>query len=208
MPNAPGVENGTRENFIASGSETFDGDQFDVRMDHRVDSNSNLFGRFTLANFLRDGPTAFGQGGGPSFVSLGGVSDVGNKSLAIGYDRSISSTLLADFRFGWFHYNVAVLPFDFGTRPAEAAGIPGLNLDDTFTSGLPALFVGRASAASRPARASASTAATARSIRTSRSGRWWATSPRSGATTRSSSASTCGAPTTCACPATRIGRAS
>ena len=141
MPNAPGVENGTRENFIASGSETFDGDQFDVRIDHRVDSNSNLFGRFTLANFLRDGPTAFGQGGGPNFVSLGGVSDVGNKSLAIGYDRSISSTLLADFRFGWFNYNVAVLPFDFGTRPAEAAGIPGLNLDDTFTSGLPALYI-------------------------------------------------------------------
>ncbi len=141
MPNAPGVENGTRENFIASGSETFDGDQFDVRMDHRVDSNSNLFGRFTLANFLRDGPTAFGEGGGPNFVSLGGISDVGNKSLAIGYDRSISSTLLADFRFGWFNYNVAVLPFDFGTRPAEAAGIPGLNLDDTFTSGLPYLYI-------------------------------------------------------------------
>ena len=141
MPNAPGVENGTRENYIASGSETFDGDQFDVRLDHRVDSNSNLFGRFTIANFLRDGPTAFGEGGGPEFVSLGGISDVKNKSLAIGYDRSISSTLLADFRFGWFNYNVAVLPFDFGTRPAQAAGIPGLNLDDTFTSGLPYLNV-------------------------------------------------------------------
>ena len=106
-----------------------------------MDSNSNLFGRFTLANFLRDGPTAFGEGGGPNFVSLGGISDVGNKSLAIGYDRSVSSTLLTDFRFGWFNYKVAVLPFDFGTRPAEAAGIPGLNLDDTFTSGLPALFI-------------------------------------------------------------------
>jgi hypothetical protein len=141
MPNAPGVENGTRENYIASGSETFDGDQFDVRLDHRVDSNSNVFGRFSLASFLRDGPTAFGQGGGPEFVSLGGISDVDNKSLAIGYDRSISSTLLADFRFGWFRYNVAVLPFDFGTTPAADAGIPGLNLDETFTSGLPALFI-------------------------------------------------------------------
>jgi Carboxypeptidase regulatory-like domain/TonB dependent receptor len=140
-PNAPGVENGTRENYIASGSESFDGDQYDVRIDHRVDSSSNLFGRFSLADFLRDGPTAFGQGGGPEFVSLGGISDVGNKSLAIGYDRSISPTLLTDFRFGWFRYKVAVLPFDYGTRPAQSAGIPGLNLDDTFTSGLPALFV-------------------------------------------------------------------
>jgi hypothetical protein len=141
LPNAPGVENGTRENYIASGSETFDGDQFDVRLDHRVGGDSNLFGRFTVANFLREGPTAFGQGGGPAFVSLGGTSDVSNKSLAIGYDRSLSSTLLADFRFGWFNYNVAVLPFDYGTRPAQAAGIPGLNLDDTFTSGLPYLNI-------------------------------------------------------------------
>ena len=29
-----------------------------------------------------------------------------------------------------------MLPFDFGTRPAADAGIPGLNLDTTFTSGL------------------------------------------------------------------------
>ena len=47
----------------------------------------------------------------------------------------MSSTLLADFRFGCFNYNVNVLPFDFGTTPAADAGIPGLNLDSTFTSG-------------------------------------------------------------------------
>ena len=75
-------------------------------------------------------------------VSLGGVSDVKNQSLALGVDRSISSTLLADVRFGWFRYNVNVLPFDYGTTPAKDAGIPGLNVDNTFTSGLPALFVG------------------------------------------------------------------
>ncbi|HEX7087602.1 MAG TPA: TonB-dependent receptor [Vicinamibacterales bacterium] len=141
LPNAPGVENGTRENYIASGSETFDGNQFDVRIDHRLSADANLFGRYSLADYLRDGPTAFGQGGGPEFVSLGGVSDVRNQSLAFGYDRTLSPTLLADFRFGWFRYDVDVLPFDFGTTPAADAGIPGLNLDTTFTSGLPAIFV-------------------------------------------------------------------
>ena len=35
-----------------------------------------------------------------------------------------------------------MLPFDFGTTPAADAGIPGLNVDTTFTSGLPALFIG------------------------------------------------------------------
>ena len=65
-----------------------------------------------------------------------------NQSLALGVDYALSPTLLADFRFGFFSYSVNVLPFDFGTTPAADAGIPGLNLDDTFTSGLPALFIG------------------------------------------------------------------
>lgn len=81
--------------------------------------------------------------GGRELVSLGGVSDVKNQSLAYGLDHALSSTLLADFRFGFFRYNVNVLPFDYGTTPATDAGIPGLNFDSTFTSGLPELDVDR-----------------------------------------------------------------
>src|SRR5918993_502678 len=141
-PNVTGRENGTRDNYQVSASETFDADQGTGRIDHRLSESTNIFGRYTLGNFFRDGPTAFGTAGGAELVSLGGVSDVKNQSLAIGVDRTISSTLLADFRFGWFRYNVNVLPFDFGTTPATEAGIPGLNLDSTFTSGMPALFIG------------------------------------------------------------------
>ncbi len=82
------------------------------------------------------------QGGGDELVTLGGVSDARNQSLAYGIDWAFSSSLLADFRFGWFRYNVNVLPSDFGTTPATDAGIPGLNLDTTFASGLPAFFIG------------------------------------------------------------------
>ena len=141
MPNAPGTDGGTRNNYVASGSETFHADQYDGRLDHRLDDGSNLFGRYSLANFLREGPTAFGQGGGAALVSLGGTSDVRNQSLALGYDKTLSPSLLVDVRFGWFRYHVNVLPFDYGTTPAQSAGIPGLNLDTTFTSGLPALFI-------------------------------------------------------------------
>ncbi len=141
MPNAPGTDGGTRNNYVASGSEKFNGDQYDVRIDHRLDGTSNMFGRYSLANFLRDGPTAFGTGGGAALVSLGGTSDVRNQSLALGYDKTLSPTFLVDVRFGWFRYHVNVLPFDYGTTPAADAGIPGLNNDTTFTSGLPAFFI-------------------------------------------------------------------
>ena len=143
LPNAPGVQNGTRDNFVASNSETFNEDSFNVRVDGRVGASTNTFGRYSRGKFLRDGPTALGAGGGRELVSLGGVSDVKNQSFAYGIDHGFSSSLLADFRFGFFRYNVNVLPFDYGTTPAADAGIPGLNFDNAFTSGLPAGDVDR-----------------------------------------------------------------
>jgi carboxypeptidase family protein/TonB-dependent receptor-like protein len=142
MPNATGRDNGIRDNYVASGSESFTENSFTGRVDARISDSTNMFGRYSVGDFLRDGPTSFGTGGGAELVSLGGVSDVINQSIAFGIDRTLSSTLLADFRFGFFRYKVNVLPFDFGTTPASDAGIPGLNLDDTFSSGLPAGFVG------------------------------------------------------------------
>ena len=139
MPNLAGSDNGTRNNFAASGSELFDNDTFDVRMDGRLSDRFNLFGRYSFADFTRDGPTAFGTGGGQELVSLGGSSKVRNHSLALGFDYTLTPSTVLDFRFGFFKYKVNVLPFDFGTTPATAAGIPGLNLDD-FSSGLPAIF--------------------------------------------------------------------
>jgi outer membrane receptor protein involved in Fe transport len=141
-PNVAGRENGTIDNYVASGSETFDANAFNVRIDGRLGAALNMFGRYSLGDFLRNGPQAFGVGGGDELVSLGGVSDARNQSLAWGIDHALSSSLLADFRFGWFKYKVNVLPSDFGATPAADAGIQGLNLDNTFASGLPAFFIG------------------------------------------------------------------
>ncbi len=140
LPNAAGTDNGTRNNYIAQGSEAFDADQFNVRMDGRLSERLNAFGRYSFAKYSLSGPTAFGQGGGHELVSLGGNSKVKNHSVASGFDYTINSTTILDFRFGFYQYKVDVLPFDFGTTPAKDAGIPGLNFDD-FSSGLPALFI-------------------------------------------------------------------
>ncbi len=131
---------GTVDNFVASGSETFNNDIFNIRLDGRLSDNLNLFGRFSRAKFSLDGPGAFGNGGGPELVSLGGSSKTRNISLATGFDYTLTSTMVVDMRFGFFNYKVNVLPFDFQTTPATAAGIPGLNFDD-FSSGLFAGFI-------------------------------------------------------------------
>jgi hypothetical protein len=140
LPNAPGRLNGTADNYVASGIEGFDKDSFDVRIDFRSSEKLSMFGRYSFADFSRNGPTSFGNGGGAELVSLGGTSKVRNQSVAYGFDYSWSSTLVTDFRFGFFRYKVNVLPFDYLKKTAQDAGIPGLNLDD-FSSGLFAGFI-------------------------------------------------------------------
>ena len=137
-PNAPGTDNNTRDNFTASGVENFTQNSVNGRIDGRLSPNINTFGRYSFGKFHREGASAYGRGGGPALGSLGGVSESRNQSLAYGVDYTLSSSMLADFRFGWFQYKVDVLPGFYGTNPALEAGIPNLNNpDDPFTSGLP-----------------------------------------------------------------------
>jgi outer membrane receptor protein involved in Fe transport len=141
-PNAPGTVNGTRDNFIASGSEAFNSDAFNTRLDGRLSDRLNTFARYSFARFSKTGPSAFGAGGGPGVVDLGGNTKVKNQSLALGLDYTLSSSSIVDVRFGWFRYQVDVFPNDFGSNPALDAGIPGMNISgDPFTSGLPAGFI-------------------------------------------------------------------
>jgi Carboxypeptidase regulatory-like domain len=61
-PNAPGINNGTQNNYVASGSEAANNDTFNVRIDDRLSDRLNMFGRYGDAKYNIDGPTAFGQG--------------------------------------------------------------------------------------------------------------------------------------------------
>lgn len=136
LPNRPGL----RDNYLASGSETFDQDQFNVRLDGRVGASGQAFARYTRAEFARSGPPTFGVGGGPELVSQAGSAEALNQSLAMGYDTSLGAATFLEARFGWYRYQVDVLQFDFGTTPAADAGLPGLN-NDLASSGLPAFRI-------------------------------------------------------------------
>ncbi|PYT22166.1 MAG: hypothetical protein DMG57_36095 [Acidobacteria bacterium] len=69
-------------NFAASGSEALDSDQYDVRGDHYATDKLHYFGRYSLANFNKNSPPAFGIAGGPSLSGLNfaGKSDVRNQN--------------------------------------------------------------------------------------------------------------------------------
>ena len=64
-PNATGRDNGTRDNYVAAASESFDENSMNVRIDGRLSDKLNTFGRYSLGDFFRDGPTVVRPGRRP-----------------------------------------------------------------------------------------------------------------------------------------------
>jgi Carboxypeptidase regulatory-like domain/TonB dependent receptor len=137
----------TAANFSGSGSNVLNADNFDVRGDYVLNAKTQVFGRYSYQKFLRSGPGLFGDlAGGPALPAdsggqFAGTSNVRNQSLAAGFDYTFSPTLLTDFRFGYMRYHVQVAPGGVGSTPAADAGIPGLNIDTLYTTGMPYFHV-------------------------------------------------------------------
>ena len=147
IPTGQTLADPTANNFSGSGSNVLNADNFDVRSDYVLNSKTQVFGRYSYQKFLRSGPGLFGEiAGGPALPAdsggqFAGTSKVRNQSLATGFDYTFSPTLLTDFRFGYMRYHVQTAPGGVGTTPAQDAGIPGLNIDNLYTTGMPYFHV-------------------------------------------------------------------
>src|SRR5438445_1641263 len=127
MPNF-GAPGDVANNFAAGFSEKFDSDQYDGRVDYNASEKIQFFGRYSIANFTKESPGAYGQlAGGPSAFHFAGSSLARNQSLALGWTYSLNRTLITDFRFGTYRYRVRVQPGGIGLYPATDAGLMGLN---------------------------------------------------------------------------------
>jgi hypothetical protein len=147
LPVGATLSDPTLNNFSGSGSNVLNADNFDVRGDYVLNSKTQVFGRYSYQKFLRSGPGLFGEiAGGPALPAdsggqFAGTSNVRNQSLASGFDYTFSPTLLTDFRFGYMRYHVQTAPGGVGSTPAQDAGIPGLNIDTLYTTGMPYFHV-------------------------------------------------------------------
>jgi outer membrane receptor protein involved in Fe transport len=141
-PNAGG-DGAILNNYTASGSGAFNDYGFNTRIDYTASQKLTVFGRYSYASFKVAGTPFYDKRiGGPGTGSFGlaGQSLIHNQSLAAGFDYTLSSTLLTDFRFGLFRYNPHSTKFDQNVAAATALGLPGLNTSDNSTLGLPGFF--------------------------------------------------------------------
>ena len=131
-------------NYVAAGSGPFTQNSFDTRIDYTATSTLNVFGRFSLDYFKLSGKGLLGPlvGPGNGLLGLAGSSITHNYSLATGFTKTLSSSLLTDFRFGYFKYNPQTSKPDAGA-PMTAFGIPNANnTSDPKTAGLGAFLLG------------------------------------------------------------------
>jgi hypothetical protein len=139
-PTGPGITN----NYIAAGTGGYNVDQFDLRLDGQISERLHSFARYTFFNSHLDGTPAFGVLGGPGFGygDYSGHDFSRDHSVAAGLDYALNSSLLTDFRVGWFQYYVHNLKYDEGIDEATQLGLPGLNTtayEDT--TGMPTINV-------------------------------------------------------------------
>ncbi|HJW99269.1 MAG TPA: TonB-dependent receptor, partial [Terriglobales bacterium] len=143
LPNIAGAAGGTT-NYVANGTGIVNTNSFDTRIDRHQGQKLDIFGRYSYLQVALGGPGAYGlEAGGPQFPNpnFAGQSSLRNQSLAVGTTYLINNKWVADTRFGFFRYRVFVNPNGLGTSPAKDAGIPGLNLGDSYSSGMPGITV-------------------------------------------------------------------
>jgi hypothetical protein len=131
--------NGLDSNYNGSGTGLFNADQWTVRGDWTLNEKMHAFGRFSRFTDTLSGKVMFDAAGGPGFGigNYGGNSSGANDSTAAGMDIAINSTLLTDFRLGYYRYNVIDSKHDQNVQFANQIGIPGINLGDYYTGGAP-----------------------------------------------------------------------
>jgi len=158
-PNTAGTANGTLNNYLAGGAGPFKENAWDGRVDWVATPTLNVFGRYSQQWFSLSGEPSLGAIGGYGLGSggLAGGAATHNYSVSVGVTKTFSQTWLADFRFGWMHYNPQTHKAFQGLTPMINIGgsgvtAPGLNITDQgaatalFTSGWPAITGGSSGA--------------------------------------------------------------
>lgn len=143
QPYAPNVinannDNGLTNNYAASGTGSFNSNQWDVRGDATLNQKMHVFGRFSRFTDTENGKTIFGTaGGGTGFGpgGYGGTSTGANDSLALGTDIAVTSKLVTDVRLGYYRYNIITHKYDTGNSniPIQGENISGTGANSALT---------------------------------------------------------------------------
>jgi len=130
-PNTAGTRqaNGqTINNYLLNPIKERQDNQFDVKVDHTLAASNRFFTRYSFQKTHRLQPATLPHGdAGATFGA--GDGNIKGQSLAFNDTQTLSGNWVNEFRFGWSSIKFLMTPIDYGTNPAAAVGIPGINLN-------------------------------------------------------------------------------
>jgi hypothetical protein len=143
LPNVPGAGLTSTNNFQGPTKFIKDTTSFDVKIDHNINQSNRLSGRFSFSNQTLSQSPLFGLIGGPSNGAFSGTGKQRFWDTAVNYYRVFSPTLVMEIRAGVDHYRNVANNTDRGKAVKDELGvdIPGANLGDLNTSGMPCIVL-------------------------------------------------------------------
>src|SRR5438445_455811 len=116
---------------------------FDVKIDHNASEKNRISGRFSFSNQTLSQAPVFGLVGGPSNGAFSGTGKQRYWDVAVNYYHVFSPTLITEIRTGVNHYRNVANNTDRGKSVTDEIGvdIPGANLGDSNTSGMPCIVL-------------------------------------------------------------------
>jgi Carboxypeptidase regulatory-like domain len=120
----------TINNYLINPIKERQDNQFDVKVDHNLTTSNRFFTRYSFQKTHRLQPATLPHGdAGATFGA--GDGNIKAQSVAFNDTHMMGAKWLNEFRFGWSSIKFLMTPIDYLTNPAEAVGIPGINLNDT-----------------------------------------------------------------------------
>jgi hypothetical protein len=141
LPNATSAANALLGiNFVNEPVRSLNETKFDIRLDHTLSSNDNLFSRFSYDQAVSYVPGGGGVGSFAEASAFGSNQGISNhaRSVAIGETHVFSPTTVNQFTFGYnriFNYITSQGTGSCASANLAGIGIPGANLGCTGTAG-------------------------------------------------------------------------
>ncbi len=124
LPNVPGTQNGTENNYQTIRRDVRHFNTFDVRADWNATSKDLFFARFAYDNSQFTRTSEF-----PNLPAgfASGSNNVHGRGIAVGYDHTFTPAVINEFRIGYNRYTLTNVPV-FSNLPISAnLGIANAN---------------------------------------------------------------------------------
>jgi len=132
---------GAANNFSRVGNESDNLDQYDIRIDHRISSRDQVYGRFSYAKDLANPVTPLPEGSGNITSGFIGLTDTRAQSFAGNYVHVFTSNVLNELRVGYTRRTIDRQATSLNGTPTDVLKIPGIPTNAAFEDTLPTFTI-------------------------------------------------------------------